>query len=143
VRFWDSSAIVPLLVTQPASAQAGQWLREDRSIAIWTLTPVELVSALRRLVREGTLDERVAREAEARAQEVAEASHVIVDVESVKARAVRLLRVHALRAADALQLAAALEWAVGVPADRVFHTLDGRLALAAWREGFRVLPVPE
>jgi predicted nucleic acid-binding protein len=50
-----------------------------------------------------------------------------------------LLRVHVLKAADALQLAAARVWA-GDVADGELVTLDERLALAARLEGFRVLP---
>ena len=143
MRFWDSSAVVPLLVTQAASPQTDRWFIDDSSIAIWTLTPVELISALRRLVREGSLEERDARAAEARARQLAEASHVVVDVESVKERAARLLRVHPLRAADALQLAAALEWAGDSPTQRILYTFDRRLGLAALSEGFRVAPEPE
>jgi hypothetical protein len=140
VRFWDSSAIVPLLVGQDGSPQADGWLREDDEVVLWTLTPVEVVSALRRLVREGGMDEESAIEAEARAEELVVASHVVVDVEAAKARAKRLLRLHALRAADALQLAAAVEWAAGRPEGRILHTLDDRLAQAARREGFDVNP---
>lgn len=143
MRFWDSSAVVPLLVTQPASAQADAWFIEDPSVAIWTLTPIEVVSALRRLVRQGNLTERLARDAEARAQQLAQASHVVIDVEAVKAQAARLLRLHPLRAADALQLGSALEWAGGRTAERMFHSFDSRLGLAAAREGFHVLPEPE
>jgi hypothetical protein len=47
----------------------------------------------------------------------------------------RLLRVHPLRAAGALQLAAALEWA-GAPPDGELVTFDERLREAAVREGF-------
>ena len=50
----------------------------------------------------------------------------------------RLLRLHPLRAFDALQLGAALHWAEGQPQERTLHTLDGRLAFAAEREGFVV-----
>jgi hypothetical protein len=114
------------------------WLTEDASIVLWTLTPVEVVSALRRLVREKALDEEVARQAEDRVAELIVACHVIIDVESVKSLATRLLRLHALRAFDALQLGAAVQWAEGHPQERTFHTLDGRLALAAQREGFSV-----
>ena len=66
--------------------------------------------------------------------------HVIIDVEPVKSLATRLLRLHALRAADALQLGAALHWTEGHPQGRTLHTLDSRLALAAQREGFVVPP---
>ena len=51
----------------------------------------------------------------------------------------RLLRVHPLRAADALQLAAAIVAADGDPETMAFMTLDERLALAARREGFPVV----
>jgi hypothetical protein len=138
VRFWDSSAVVPLLVTQVSSSQTDQWLDEDVDIAIWTLTPVEVASALRRLVREGQVSEPHADEAERRMGELVLASHLIVDVDAVKSRAGRVLRVHPLRAADAMQLGAALEWASGNPTGRILYTLDTRLALAAGREGFTV-----
>jgi uncharacterized protein len=142
VRFWDSSAVVPLIVAQATSPLADGWLSEDPEVALWTLTSVELVSAIRRLVRERALSEREASTAEARADELISASHVIVNVETVKSQARRLLRLHPLRAADAMQLGAALEWAEGRPTGRRLHTLDTQLAFAAAREGFRVVPEP-
>ena len=139
MRFWDSSAVVPLVVQQAASPRVDEWLRDDGELVLWSLTIVEVVSALRRLVREGLLAEDVAAEAEMRTEELTLASHLVMDVESVKVRARRLLRVHALRGADALQLGAALEWAQGRPDGRTLHTLDDRLALAARLEGFSVI----
>ena len=110
MRFWDSSALVPLVVQQPASPQVEGWIMEDTAVVTWTLTPIELVSAVRRLLREGALVERAAREAEELARDLVARAHVVSDVERVKAIATRLLRVHALRAADSLQLGAALAW---------------------------------
>ena len=138
MRFWDSSAVVPLLVRQQASAHADQWIAEDPGVALWTLTPVEATSAVWRLVRDGALDETTARQAEGRADELSAASHLVVDVETASRLARRLLRVHPLRAADALQLAASLVWAAGNPQGKTLHTLDTRLAAAARREGFDV-----
>jgi predicted nucleic acid-binding protein len=138
LRFWDSSAVVPLLVEQQASSRVSSWLAEDPTVVVWTLTPVEVVSALRRLTRETGLEEKIVRLAEARLGELIHASHVLVDVEPTKALAIRLLRVHPLRAFDALQLGAAMHWAEGHPDGRGFYTLDARLALAARREGFLV-----
>lgn len=138
MRFWDSSAVVPLLVEQQASSRATGWLTGDDTVVLWTFTPVEVVSALRRLVREEALDEDSARVAEVRMDELVSACHVIVDVDPVKSLATRLLRLHPLRAFDALQLGAALLWAEGHARGRTFHTLDSRLALAAQREGFLV-----
>ena len=142
MRFWDSSALVALVVRQPASGEVERWIREDPELVTWTLTPVEVVSALRRLVRENDIAERVARDAEALTADVVGHTHVVADVERVKTIASRLLRVHPLRAADALQLGAALAWADGHATGLVFHTFDGRLALAADREGFRAVPSP-
>jgi predicted nucleic acid-binding protein len=142
VRFWDSSAVVPLLVAQASSAQTDRWIGDDGQVALWTLTPIEVSSAVRRLARDGTISERQADQAERRTDELVRASHVVVDVEAVKSRAARLLRLHVLRAADALQLGAALEWATGHPTGRIVHTLDARLAVAARREGFDVVPEP-
>lgn len=138
MRFWDSSAVVPLLVEQDASARAAVWVAADDTIVLWTLTPVEVTSALRRLVRETAIGEEAARLAEARMEEIVRACHVVVDIEPVKSLATRLLRLHTLRAFVALQLGAALHWAEGNPQGRTLYTLDNRLALAAQREGFLV-----
>ena len=140
MRFWDSSALVPLVVRQAGSADVEGWIVEDPEVVVWTLTVVEIVSALRRLVRDAALSERVATAAESTAGAILERTHVVADVDRVKAVAVRLLRVHPLRGADALQLGAALVWADGAPSGLGMHTLDRRLALAAEREGFRVVP---
>ncbi len=138
MRFWDTSAVVPLVIRQAASGKADRWYAEDSDIAMWTLTTVEITSALWRLRREQSLTEDAARAAELRTEELASGSFIVADVDSVKSIAARLLRVHALRAADALQLAAALVWARARPGGKTLHTLDDRLALAAGREGFTV-----
>jgi predicted nucleic acid-binding protein len=96
------------------------------------------MSALQRLVRERNLEEDIARLAETRLDELVRSCHVIVDVEPVKSLATRLLRLHPLRAFDALQLGAALLWAEEHPHGRAIHTLDSRLAVAAQRERFLV-----
>jgi predicted nucleic acid-binding protein len=142
MRFWDSSAVVPLIVQQAASAEAEGWLTEDGAVVVWTLTIVEVVSALRRSVRDGAMPEPAAREAEELARALVGGAHIVTDVERAKALACRLLRVHGLRGADALQLAAALSWADGHADGLLVHTFDKRLGEAAAREGFRVIPTP-
>lgn len=138
MRFWDSSAVVPLLVEQGASSRVAAWMTADDALVLWTLTPVEVISAVRRLAREAVLDPRGAEHAEARLDELVTASHMVFDVEAVKAVARRVLRRHPLRAFDALQLGAALHWAEHHPEGRTVHTLDQRLAAAARSEGFVV-----
>jgi predicted nucleic acid-binding protein len=138
VRFWDSSAVIPLLVRQNSSTLAETWVGEDPEMSLWTLTSVEVVSAFRRLVREQALEEESARIAERRLDQLVGTCHVVVDVPAVKRPATRLLRFHPLRAFDTLQLGAALLWAEGHPEGRTLHTLDVRLGSAAEREGFVV-----
>lgn len=138
MRFWDSSAVVPLLVRQESSPVAERWIAEDPDMVLWTLTSVEVVSAFRRLVREQALKEDSGRIAERRLDQLVRTCHVVVDVPAVKGQAIRVLRFHQLRAFDALQLGAALLWAEGHPEGRTLHTLDVRLGSADEREGFSV-----
>jgi uncharacterized protein len=108
--------VVPLLAEQQNSSRVAEWFALDRGVAVWALTPVEVVSASRRFVREGALNEHIAHAAEARLDDLVAAYHIVIDVDSVKSLAVRPLRLHALRTFDALQLAAALHWTEGNPA---------------------------
>lgn len=59
--------------------------------------------------------------------------------EVVRDEAESLLSRFPLRAADALQLAAALRWAVGGPKDHPFVSGDAQLLDAAHKLGFQVL----
>lgn len=140
MRFWDTSALVPLLLEEPRSASMRHLLEEDPVIASWWGTPVEIGSALARCEREDRLDGEGHRLAQARLEELGRRALEIQPVDSVRQRAHRLLRVHPLRAAEALQLAAALAWCEDHPGGAAFVTLDARLAEAARREGFRVEP---
>lgn len=138
VRYWDTSALVPLIVTQPGTAAAEQTLADDAQVVTWWGTRVELVSALARLDREGQL-ERPGSTAFARLDEVSAAWQEIAPTPRLRQVAERMLRVHPLRAGDALQLAAAVIVADGSPATLALVTLDERLARAAEREGFPVI----
>ena len=139
MKFWDASALILLCVAQEGSQRAMAWHQEDPDVAAWWLAPVECASALHRLARAGTLT----REAEGRAAglltALSSAWHEVLPTEAVRQRALRALRVHPLRAADATQLAAALVWAEDNPTGATFLTGDKRLAEAARREGFAVL----
>jgi predicted nucleic acid-binding protein len=136
LRFWDSSALITLHVQQEASARTRALLARDGSVIAWTLSDVEIRSALCRLEREGALDPDAAQEARTRVESLWETVHVVSLVDAVKARAKRLLGIHNLRAADALQLGAALAAASDDPTGWELVCLDARLAAAARREGF-------
>jgi uncharacterized protein len=139
MKFWDSSALVPLVLTEAASVAVLAEYEADPAVIAWWATPVECASAVCRLERDGQLAAADAAAALARLQRVAASWHTIQAVERVRALSLRLLRVHPLRAADALQLAAAHLAAEDHPWTLPLVTLDDRLALAAEREGFPVV----
>jgi hypothetical protein len=141
MRFWDSSAIVPLLVAEPSTRALVDEFVRDPELVVWWGTEVECVSALARLEREDLIDARAMGEALARLDGLALAWHEIQPGARARQVAVRLLRTHNLRAADAFHLAAAIAAAEDSPGSLPLVTLDGRLATAAEREGFRVLTV--
>jgi uncharacterized protein len=139
VRFWDTSGVVPLLLEQEATPRLIDLLADDSGMAVWWGTSVECVSAATRLRREERLTVAEEEQVLALIDRFRAGWLEILPSEEVRSRAARLLRVHVLKAADALQLAAARVWA-GDVANAELVTLDERLALAARLEGFRVLP---
>lgn len=141
MRFWDSSALVAIALQEKATRAARATAREDPEILVWTLSEVEITSALWRRRRAGELTEKVRAEAQLRMDQLLSNAIVVADVPAVARRAKRLLATHQLRAADALQLAAALVACEDDPSRLPsLVTLDDRLADAAVREGFTVLP---
>jgi predicted nucleic acid-binding protein len=140
VRFWDASAMVPLLVAERWSEEIGDLLREDSAMVVWWGSRVECVSALRRLERKDQLDASAVREALALLDTLADAWSEVVPSEALRAQAERALAVHPLRSADALQLAAALTWRRGPARPAGLVCLDEPLRDAASREGFALLP---
>ena len=139
MRFWDTSALVPLLVAERETARAERWLKEDAGVVVWTLTRVELLSALARRRRQ---EPGAARRLQAARRELLTAWDrwsEVTATDLVRRHAERLVESHPLRAADALQLGAALAAAEDDPAGLDFVTLDRQQALAAEHEGFRVL----
>ncbi|MEP6833306.1 MAG: type II toxin-antitoxin system VapC family toxin [Gemmatimonas sp.] len=139
MRYWDSSAILPLIISESRSAEMLGHLDGDSSIVTWWGTRVECVSALARLEREQLLDALSLRAALARLDALGREWIEVLAIDDVRTQATRLLRTHALRAADALQLAAAIIASDFEPAALSIVSLDLRLTDAAEREGFPVL----
>lgn len=138
MKYWDSSAVIPLLVTEDSSATMEDQLRDDPAVVTWWGTVVECASALARLERDGALAANDVRDALARSREAAEGWIEVPASSAVREQAMRLLRVHPLRAGDAVQLAAAIVAADFQPGTLEFVTMDARQAEAAEREGFRI-----
>src|SRR5262249_33511842 len=118
--FWDTSGIVPLCCQQPQSSQARQVARSYGKYIVWWATSVEAVSSVQRLVRDGELSVKDSQQVLARLDYLRQRWNEIQPTEEVRDLAERLLGRHKLRAADALQLAAALVWCNNRTRGRVF-----------------------
>jgi predicted nucleic acid-binding protein len=139
MRFWDASAIVPLLVAEPSTKAMQAQAEEDPDILVWWGSEMECASALCRLERMGVLETSALALALSRLKQLAGAWHEVEPSDVVRDHALRFLRVHPLRAADAMQLAAAFVAAEMRPSTLAFLTLDERLAEAAGKEGFALV----
>ena len=138
MRYWDSSAIMPLLVEEADTKRSESLLREDPYIATRWASKIECASALNRLQREGALDTAGIRQALSDLETLASGWLEIQATEKLRRRAIRLLRIHPLRAADATQFAASLIAADEAPQGLPFVCSDVRLAAAADKEGFTI-----
>ena len=139
MRFWDTSAVLPLVVAEAQTGRAERWLREDPGVVVWTLTRVELLSALARRRRQEAGAGRRLLAARREILAAWEQWSEVNAVEVVRRHAERLVESHPIRAADALQIGAALVAAEEHPGSLEFVTFDERQAAAAEREGFRLL----
>ena len=138
--FWDSSALVPLLLPESRSEMLTALLAADKEPTIWWATPLECQSAIQRRHRDAPLPHTALTLATDRLRALVELVDTVSPTDEVRRRAGRLVGVHALRAADALQLAAALIWCEEQPHGEKVVSLDNRLREAARSEGFDLVP---
>ena len=142
MNFWDTSAIMAMLAGEGLSPAARRVHEGDERMAVWWGTVVECAAAVARREREHALRPDQATDLLARVDGLAAYWHEVQPDRRIRALARRLLRVHPLKAADGLQLAAALAFAEDNPASVGFVSFDARLNDAAAREGF-VLPAAD
>ncbi|MGB6690967.1 MAG: type II toxin-antitoxin system VapC family toxin [Terracidiphilus sp.] len=135
--FWDSSALVPLCITQSKSSVA-EAIYAKWAIVTWWATEVEIRSGLTRLKRMGSITPNQFLSGKRLAQRLVQSWLSVHESENITKDACSLLEDHPLRAADALQLAAALEACDHRPRGYAFVTADQRQADAARQIGFSV-----
>ena len=141
MKFWDSSALVPLYIDEPPTDRFRILLQRDPDVVVWMLSSVEVLSAIARHRRRSKSADDFLHQARLEVLERWSQWSAMTDAEAVRRRAERLVAVHPLAAADALQLAAALVVSGDRPETLDLVTLDSRLATAAQLEGFHVLGV--
>ena len=141
MKFWDSSAILPLIVKESTTQFLLELKKSDDEMVVWWGTETECLSALARREREGGLDRAAVSLAEGNLAKILSRSYEVQPTTEVRRMARRLLMTHPLRAADALQLASALFFSgIQVP-ELPFVTLDKNLASAAGKEGFSLISI--
>ncbi len=138
--FWDASALVPLCVHEITSRQAQSQFRKSVPV-VWWGTEVEIHSAIARLHRLGKLTDAEQNGALSRLALLSRGWREVLPTDPLRDLARRMLGHYELRAADCLQLAAALTWCQQRPAKRIFICGDHRLSKAAELAGFSVVEI--
>ena len=141
VAFWDASALVPLCCWQTQTKAARQARRLFPQMVVWWATSVECTSALRRLERAQALTAQETQQSLQELDRLRRRWTEMAPLEEVRDAAEQLLGKHSLRAADALQLAAAMLWCNAYPKGRTFIGGDDKLLDAAANEGFTIVRV--
>ncbi|MGA2216757.1 MAG: hypothetical protein ABSG51_01635 [Terracidiphilus sp.] len=137
--FWDSSSLVPLCIQQ-VSTQLAEALSQQYEIVVWWAAPVEIRSAFARLLRMGRLTSIDMGQAHVVLDDLRINWREIAPSEQIRDEAGRLVDRFPLKAADALQLAAALAWCLGRSKGRAFLSGDTQLLDAARQLGFQAIP---
>jgi uncharacterized protein len=140
LRFWDSSALLPLVPEEATSRTLTGLLRGDHGITVWWGTWAECAVAISRIRRVGGLDDKREEDARDILDILAETWVEIRPEDDIRLLSTLLSKYYPLRTADCFQLAAALRWCEGGTAGMGFVCLDNRLRGAAQDEGFDVLP---
>jgi predicted nucleic acid-binding protein len=139
MRFWDTSALIPLMLEEAESDRMRLLLAEDRAIAIASITPLEISSVLWRRRHAGQLHIDEHHEADAMFAELSARWSEVMPTTLILRKALDVVTRHPLRTLDAIQLGAAIVLS-DEPACMTMVTLDRNLANAARAEGFEVLP---
>lgn len=136
MKFWDTSAIIPLLVNERHSDLVDPIFSSDSNMITWWGTSIECISAISRLERENRISPKEHATIMARLNELRESWREIQPTPLVKQYAERILQVHPLRAQDAQQLSACLIANQDMVIE--FITLDQRLEIAGRKEGLKL-----
>jgi hypothetical protein len=138
--FWDASALIPLCVKQQATPVA-ESLSAQYLMAVWWSTPIEMRGAFARMVRMDQLSPNGHVQAQVTLEELRSIWQEVDPSEKLREQAERLVDRFPLKAANALQLAAAMVWCIGRPKGRAFISGDSQLLDAARQLGFHAVKV--
>jgi predicted nucleic acid-binding protein len=130
--FFDSSAFAKRYVEEPGSQNVDSLCQEATEVALSVLCVPEIISALNRRIREGILTRREYAEAKQYLSQDIRDAAIINILPQVVSTCTKILEASSVRAADALQVACALEWET-----ELFVSSDKRQISAAKKVGLR------
>lgn len=137
MKFWDSSALVPLVSNESTTETLNGIMTADPAIVVSPITPVEVDSAVWRKARQ-TRDQVARQRSLRRLSELHDRWVVIERYSEIFEEARRMVARYGLRGADAIQLATAI--ITRGDSTLVFVALDKDLQAAARAAGFPILP---
>ena len=136
--FWDSSALVPFCARQKASPNTHRLLGQY-SVVVWWTTPVEVRSALERLLRTGDLSAAEHAGAERRLDRLRKGWSELAPTEALRDEAEMLLARFPLSAADARAVTGPVAVRNAQPGDLV-HGIASLVACIFNRCGHEIIP---
>lgn len=128
----DSSSFAKRYIQEVGSDKIDDFLQQASELALCVIVVPEIISGLKRRLREHTLTERDYRKAKRQLLDDIRDATVLQLTPAVISRSVKLLESNVLRAMDALHIACALEWKADL-----FVTSDRRQLDAAISFGLR------
>ena len=128
--FFDSSAFAKRYVEEAGSQAVDALCQEATEVALSVLCVPEIISALNRRAREGLLSGRDYTEAKQYLSEDIRDAVIVNLVPQVVSTCTKILEASPVRAADAVQIACALEWEA-----ELFVSADKRQISAAKKAG--------
>jgi len=138
MSFWESSALVLLCANEPRSILAGRLWKTFPAKFVWWETSIEICSALARIERENKISLQQRIKAEQRLEMLEKVWTEIQPNIRIKELAKTFPAKHGLKAADSLQLAAALLWCKELPKNKDFVSGDVKLLEVAENVGFTI-----
>jgi predicted nucleic acid-binding protein len=137
--FWDSSALLAIILHESSAALLRPFLDEDPEVASSFITPLEIVSTIWRRQHADLFSLAQVQDVDQLYSVITKNWITLGDTRTIDV-ALRLVARQPLRTGDAIQLASALEVADREGVMLPFVTLDEELGAAARAEGLRVLP---
>lgn len=123
VVFIDTSSLIKRYVEETGSSEIDRYFTEDTIVYISPLTPVEMNSALKRKLREGSICDETYRAAIGSWHEDVHSYSIVMFSDEIVSKAIDIVNSHDVKTLDAFQISAAVLSGAdeSVTSDRQMH----------------------